>query len=92
MADLEALKLKRDQLNARIQKAEALNKASETKADNRVKVLVGAAVLDQIKRTSHGEAELLALLANFLARESERVAVLGDDRQGSESFKRLTRA
>ncbi len=47
MADLEALKLKRDQLNARIQQAEARQRATAKKADDRVKVLVGAAVLHQ---------------------------------------------
>ena len=87
MADLEALKLKRDQLNARIQKAEARERASAKKADDRVKVLVGAAVLNA-ERTSPIMG-LLPMLDAFLTRPAERLAVLGEDGQGSEAFKRL---
>ena len=68
MADLEALKLKRDQLNARIQQAEARQRATAKKADDRVKVLVGAAVLNQQTRTPEKLPALLSLLDSFLSR------------------------
>ena len=89
MADLEALKLKRDQLNARIQQAEARQRATAKKADDRVKVLVGAAVLHQQTQSPDERAALLSLLDAFLTRPAERLAVLGEDGQGSEAFKRL---
>ena len=89
MADLEALKLKRDQLNARIQQAEARQRATAKKADDRVKVMVGAAVLNQQTRTPEELPALLSLLDSFLTRPAERLAVLGEDGQGSEAFKRL---
>jgi outer membrane scaffolding protein for murein synthesis (MipA/OmpV family) len=91
MADLDDLKKKRDQLIARIQKAEALQRVNTKKADDRIKVLVGAAVLEQIQRTGPDKMPaLLKLLDSFLIRPTERTAVLGEDGQGSESFKRLT--
>lgn len=90
MSDLEALKQKRDQLNARIQQAEARQRASIKKEDDRVKVLVGAAVLHQQTQTQGKLPALLSLLDGFLERPRERLAVLGEDGQGSEALKRLT--
>jgi large subunit ribosomal protein L7/L12 len=95
MADLESLKTKRDQLNARIQKQEALIRSAKTKEDNRVKVLVGAAVLEQIKRSGGDTSDLLRTLGEFLSRTGERLAVLGVEEKGkaldgSEAFKLLT--
>jgi len=89
MADLDELKRKRDQLTARIQQAEARQKASAKKADDRVKVLVGAAVLNQLSQNPGKQMEILALMNAFLSRPGERAAVLGEDGTGSESFKRL---
>lgn len=94
MADLEELKRKRDQLTARIQAAEARQRAGQKKEDDRVKVLVGAALLDHIKR--HGTIpacdmpRLLTLLDGFLTRPGERLAVLGDDGKGSAALHRQT--
>ena len=94
MADLEELKRKRDQLTARIQAAEARQRAGQKKEDDRVKVLVGAALLDQLKR--HGTIPacdlqgLLTLLDGFLTRQGERLAVLGEDGNGSQAMKRMT--
>lgn len=89
MADLDELKRKRDQLTARIQAAEAHQKASAKKADDRVKVLVGAAMLNQISHSPNRQSELLAMMNGFLSRPGERTAVLGEDGKGSEAFKRL---
>ena len=89
MADLDDLKRKRDQLTAKIQQAEARQRATAKKAEDRVKVLVGAAVLHQQTQSTEKRAALLALLNSFLTRPAERLAVLGEDGQGSEAFKRL---
>lgn len=89
MANLEALKLKRDQLTARIQKAENLARANNSKEENRVKILVGAAVLHNLKKNPAELKELLADLDGFLLRDSERLAVLGEDGKGSDALKRL---
>lgn len=89
MADLDELKRKRDQLTARIQQAEARQKASVKKAEDRIKVLVGAAVLNHHAHNSGGYGDLLALMDAFLTRPGERVAVLGEDGKGSEPFRRL---
>ena len=89
MADLEELKRKRDQLTARIQAAEARQRAGQKKADDRVKVLVGAAILEQVRRNQFQLIDLLQLLDGFLTRPGERAAVLGDDGQGSEALRRL---
>jgi len=87
---LEELKAKRDQLNARIQKAEARAKAAEKKLEDRVKVLVGAAVLSEVRSGGLSDAHVRAIMRAFLARESEVLAVLGEDGTGSETYKRLT--
>ena len=88
---LEELKRKRDQLNARIQQQEARLRAGQKKAEDRVKVLVGAMLLDQLKRQGgQGGEQLLARMGEFLARPNERAAVLGEDGKGSAAFRRLT--
>ena len=92
MADLDDLKRKRDQLTAKILKAEALQRITARKAEDRVKVLVGAAVLHQQTKSIEKNAALLSLLDGFLTRPTERLAVLGEDGQGSEAFKKLITA
>lgn len=87
---LEELKRKRDQLNARIQQQEARLRAGEKKAEDRVKVLVGAAILEHVKAGHLDPAELLGVLDGFLVRPTERAAVLGDDGKGSDTLRRLT--
>lgn len=89
---IEDLKIKRDQLNARIQQAEARARASEKKAQDRIKVLVGAMLLEKVKAGHLTQAELLTDLNKFLKRESEREAVLGKNGRGSETFHELTNA
>ena len=92
MADLDDLKRKRDQLTAKIQQAESRQKATAKKAEDRIKVLVGAAILHQQTKSTEKRAALLALLDGFLTRPVERLAVLGEDGKGSEAFKRLVSA
>lgn len=94
-AKLEELKAKRDQLSARIQKAEARARAAEKRAVDRVKVLVGAAVLEAVKGGQplavRGVDDLLGLMDSFLVRPTERAAVLGDDGRGSEALHSVLR-
>ncbi len=96
MANLEEMKRKRDQLNARIQAAEARLKTAQKKEDDRVKVLVGAALLDQLKRNGTIPAcdmhNLLSLLDDFLSRPGDRLAVLGEDGDGSQALHRLVKS
>lgn len=92
MADLDDLKRKRDQLTAKIQQAEARQRVTAKKEEDRVKVLVGAAVLHQQTESTEKQAALLALLDRFLTKPAERLAVLGKDGQGSEAFKRIVTA
>lgn len=63
--------------------------------DDRVKVLVGAAVLHSTQQghppdLSGGRAAVLALMDDFLSRPAERLAVLGEDGRGSAAFHRCT--
>lgn len=65
------------------------------KEDDRVKVLVGAAVLHAIQHhrppdLSGGRGAILALMDDFLIRPQERLAVLGEDGLGSAAFHRCT--
>ncbi|WP_228393685.1 hypothetical protein, partial [Pseudomonas helleri] len=66
MADLDDLKRKRDQLTAKIQQAEARQRATAKKAEDRVKVLVGAAVLYQQTQSTEKRAPPPSLLDNIL--------------------------
>ncbi len=62
--------------------------------DDRVKVLVGAAVLNSLQQGHpldlKNRAAVLALMDNFLTRPQERDAVLGADGLGSPAFHRCT--
>lgn len=64
------------------------------KEDDRVKVLVGAAVLFSLQQGHpldlKDRAAVLALLDDFLSRPAERLAVLGADGLGSAAFHRCT--
>lgn len=86
---IQSLKAKRDQITAQIQAAEARLRAGQKKQDDRVKVLVGAAILEEVKAGRFQLVDLLGVLDRFLARPAERTAVLGDQRQGSEALRRL---
>lgn len=87
---LEELKRKRDQLNARIQQQEARLRAGQKKSEDRVKILVGAAILEHVKAGRLDLDELLTVLDGFLVRPTERTVVLGDDGRGSETLRNLT--
>lgn len=87
---LEKLKQQKAKIDRQIALAMAAERKSQKREDDRVKVLVGAMLLDQIKRNGEGLDALLARLGGFLERPTERVAVLGQDGKGSEALRRLT--
>lgn len=90
MADkLDELRRRRDQLNARIQQQEARLRADQRKADNKVKVLLGAAVAELVRTNQMQLVDLLGVLDGFLVREGDRLAVLGEDGQGSPALHRV---
>lgn len=68
-------------------------RAAEKKADDRVKVLIGAYTAAELaagRRPSLDDADaLLAALSGWLVRPGERLAVLGSDGHGSEAFRRV---
>ena len=63
--NIEDLKKKREQLDARIAQAEARLRAQTSKEETTVKVLVGAAVLNAVKNGSKSEATLNWLIGNL---------------------------
>lgn len=90
--NLEGMKKKREQLDARIAQAEARLRAQTSKEETTVKVLVGAAVLNHLKNAESSEKTrvwLMKILGTFLTRDRDIRAVLGDDGTGSDVFKRL---
>lgn len=69
-------------------------RAAEKRADDRVKVLIGAYVGSELmagRRVNLDDpATLLVGLDGWLVRPAERLALLGPDGQGSEAFRRVT--
>lgn len=69
--------------------------AEAKKADDRIKVLLGAYVASELSAGRvvflGDPTMLLAQLRRWLTRPAERLAVLGPDGQGSESFRRVIR-
>jgi len=67
---------------------------TKKRQDDRVKVLVGAAVLNALQCGKSvdliDKSALLVLMSGFLVREQERLAVLGEDGRGSAAFHRCT--
>lgn len=68
---LERLKQQREQINARIQAAEAREKAAERKKDARRKILIGAYYVDMAQKEGKYE-QLVKRMDEFLTRNSDR--------------------
>lgn len=68
------------------------DRADEKRQDDRVKILVGAAVLDLLKAgrpvSLPDTQALLELMERWLVRPGERQAVLGADLKGSAALRR----
>lgn len=68
---LERLKQQREQINARIQAAEAREKAAERKRDARRKILIGAYYMDVAQKEGKYD-QLVKRMDEFLTRNSDR--------------------
>lgn len=68
---LDALKKKKEQLNGRIQKLEALQKSRERKRDTRRKILIGAYFIDRAAEEGNLDS-LFQQLDGYLKRNSDR--------------------
>ena len=87
---IEKLRQQKAKIDRQIALAMAAERKSQKRDDDRVKVLVGAAILEQVKRNQFQLDDLLGVMDGFLARPNERLAVLGEDGSGSPAFQRLT--
>lgn len=72
VSKLEQLQKRRDQLNAQIQAIKSREAQQARKQETRRKILVGAAVLDRVKRGEWPEDRLLAMLDSFLEKPIDR--------------------
>ena len=68
----EAAKLARSQLAALEQKAKARDREAERKADNKKKILLGAYLLDQMKKKPETVGHITAEMDAFLKRPHDR--------------------
>ena len=71
ISKIDALKIKRERLQAQIQKLEASEKSRERKQDTRRKILVGSYFIDKAKEEG-GVESLYKLMGNYLKRESDK--------------------
>jgi len=69
---LNNLKKKREQINARIQKMEASQKSKERKQETRRKILIGAFYLDKARK-DEAYGSLVTSIDGYLKRDSDRV-------------------
>lgn len=71
ISKIDALKIKRERLQAQIQKLEASEKSRERKQDTRRKILVGSYFIDKAKEEG-GIESLYQLMGDYLKRESDK--------------------
>jgi large subunit ribosomal protein L7/L12 len=69
---LEALKTKKEQIEARIKNIESKEKVRAKKDDTRRKVLIGAMVMEQMGKSEESKKKVLANLDGFLTRPLDR--------------------
>ena len=72
ISTLEKLRIKQEQLQARIRREQAKERTQERKDDTRRKILAGAAMLDRAEKDAAFKLELHALLGQFLVRADDR--------------------
>lgn len=71
ISKIDALKIKRERLQAQIQKLEASEKSRERKQDTRRKILVGSYFIDKAKEEG-GIESLYQLMGDYLKRENDK--------------------
>jgi hypothetical protein len=74
---LDALRRKQDAIRAKIAKLEAREKAAAQKADTRLKVIVGAAILSSVKLNPETRAGVVAVLEKTVAARRDREFLKG---------------
>jgi large subunit ribosomal protein L7/L12 len=72
ISTLDKLRIKQEQLQARIRREQAKARGQERKDDTRRKVLAGAMVLERAEKDSVFATELHKLLSAFLVRPADR--------------------
>lgn len=75
MADVEKLKEKRRQLDARIQKIESLEKTKQRKEDTRRKIIVGGALLAFAAREPKFKENLYRHLEKLITNPKDRILI-----------------
>lgn len=90
MPTIEELKLKRDQLTAKIQAAEARKSAEERKLEARIKILVGSAFLEKAKQQGDNGESLLRAIDDFLTRPVDKKIFKNENGNASDIFLKLT--
>ena len=70
-AYLERLKMQKEKLEARIQKAEARKKVTDRKEDTRRKILIGSYYMDMAQKEGKWE-QLIQRMGKYLTRNSDR--------------------
>jgi hypothetical protein len=91
MPNLEELRKKRDQLSERIKAAESRKSQEDRKAETKIKILIGTAVLSQVKRGGGlKNSGVIEMMNSYLSRAADIKTVLGENRTGSEILKKLT--
>ncbi|MFQ3617568.1 MAG: mobilization protein [Cyanobacteriota bacterium] len=73
MASLQALLEKRKKLEAQIQQARSKEAAQKRKEETRRKILVGAAILEEVTAGTFSESELRKILDARLVRSGDRL-------------------
>jgi flagellar motility protein MotE (MotC chaperone) len=68
---LDALKKKKEQLNAQIQKLENLEKSRERKRDTRRKILIGSYFIDKANKNG-GLVDLYQQMDEYIKRNADR--------------------
>ena len=69
---LETLKAKKEQIEARIKNLESKENLKQKKQDTRRKILIGAMVMEQMKKNEEAKKKILASLEGFLTRPMDR--------------------
>ncbi|HEY3783563.1 MAG TPA: hypothetical protein VGL56_20970 [Fimbriimonadaceae bacterium] len=69
---LENLRRRRSQIDAEVQRLEAINRAGKHKADTRRKILIGAVVLQEMEKRLEFKEWVKNLLAERLTRPRDR--------------------
>ena len=69
---LKKLEKKRMKVNAEINRIKNAKAKAKRQADTRRKILIGSAILDQVKSGKWTESKMLSMMDNYLTKERDR--------------------